>query len=90
MSPLEQLFCLEVIYHRKLRALAPGTVDTLGLHTSYALQSGYEPLIRAIGTASIREIDQVLERFVLVGDARDLLAASDSLKHMLSIRSRDA
>ena len=47
MTPLERLFRLEVEFHRRLRTDAPGTVDVAGLHTSYALQSGYEPLIQS-------------------------------------------
>ena len=45
MTPLERLFLLEVEFHRRLRTQAPGTADASSLHTSYALQSGYEPLI---------------------------------------------
>ena len=49
MSPLEQLFRLEIEFHHRLRTLAPGSGDASSLHTSYALQSGYEHLIRAVG-----------------------------------------
>jgi hypothetical protein len=52
MMPLEQLFRLEIESHRRLRTQAPGIADPSGLHTSYALQSGYEPLIRAVGSAA--------------------------------------
>jgi hypothetical protein len=46
MSPLEKLFRLEIDFHRRLRTLAPHEPDTGSVHTSYALQSGYEPLLR--------------------------------------------
>ncbi|AGA31701.1 hypothetical protein [Singulisphaera acidiphila] len=49
MPPLEQLFTLEIEFHRRLRMDAPGVPDATALHTSYALQSGYEPLLRGIG-----------------------------------------
>lgn len=49
MEPLEQRFAMEVEYHRRLRCEAAG-VDATSLHTSYALQSGYEPLL--LGTSS--------------------------------------
>jgi hypothetical protein len=42
MSPLEQLFALEVEFHRRLRTEAPGTDDAATIHTSFALQSAYE------------------------------------------------
>ena len=84
MLPLEQLFHLEVEFHRKLRTLAPGAGKTSGLHTSYAMQSGYEQLIRMIGNVSAHEIEQLGERLMLSGDTRDLMAARDSLKQLLT------
>ena len=87
MPPLEKLFRLEIEFHRRLRTQAPGTADTRALHTSYALQSGYEPLIRAVGTVIGQDIDQVKNRLTLAADARDLLAARDSLKQLLGISS---
>jgi hypothetical protein len=44
MTPLERLFAFEIEFSRKLRCDAPGTADAAALHTSYALQCGYEPL----------------------------------------------
>ena len=90
MPPLEKLFRLEIEFHRRLRTQAPGTADTRALHTSYALQSGYEPLIRAVGTVIGQDIDQVKNRLTLAADARDLLAARDSLKQLLGISQLDA
>jgi hypothetical protein len=85
MPPLERLFLLEVEFHRRLRTQAPGTLDASALHTSYALQSGYEPLIRAAGTATGHDIELIKQRHTVAGDARDLLAARDSLKQLLGI-----
>jgi hypothetical protein len=85
MSPLEQLFVLELEFHRKLRADAPGTADSTALHTSYALQSGYEPLLGQLGRVTHQEIERLVERFMLAGDARDVLAARDSLIGLLGL-----
>ena len=49
MPPLERLFRLEVEFHRRLRSEANEPPDAGGVHTSYALQAGYEPLLRSIG-----------------------------------------
>jgi len=89
VSPLEKLFRLEIEFHRRLRAAAPGTIDAGSLHTSYALQTGYEPLIRASSPFTAQDIESLRERFTLAGDARDLLAARDSLKQLLGIRLLD-
>ena len=85
MSPLEKLFRLELEFHRRVRTQAPGTGDSRSLHTSYALQTGYEQLIAAIGTVTAHQVEQLRERFALAGDTRDLLAARDSLKQLLGI-----
>ncbi len=90
MSPLEKLFRLEVEFHRRLRTAAPGLIDASSLHTSYALQTGYEQLIPAVGTVTAAQIEQLRERFLTAGDTRDLLAAGDSLKHLLEFGRLDA
>lgn len=65
MTPLERLFRLEAEFHRRLRMHAPDTTDPSGLHTSYALQAGYEPLIRAIGITTAQEIERLHARLAL-------------------------
>ncbi len=89
MSPLEQLFRLEIEFHRGLRTAAAGTAEANGLHTSYALQAGYERLIPAAGAVTPREVELLRERLTLAGDTRDILAARDSLKQLLGIRLID-
>jgi hypothetical protein len=89
MSPLEQLFALEVEFHRKLRCEAPGTPDPSALHTSHALQSGYEPLLRGIGQATAHDIERLADRYLLSGDARDVLAARDSLTRLLGLQTHE-
>jgi hypothetical protein len=53
------------------------------------LQTGYEQLLPAVGTAAVRQIEQLRERFTLAGDTRDLLAARDSLKQLLGLPQLD-
>jgi hypothetical protein len=89
VSPLEKLFRLELEFHRRLRMQAPGTAEASSLHTSYALQSGYEQLLPAIGTVPANKVEQLRERFTLAGDTRDLLAARDSLKQLLGLPQLD-
>jgi hypothetical protein len=90
VPPLEQLFRLEIVYYRRLRTLAPGTANTTGVHTSYALQCGYEQLINQLGTATARDIEQVRQKLAPTYDTRDLLAARDSLKQFLGLSRLDA
>jgi len=85
MSPLEQLFALEIEFHRRLRTEAPGTGDAATIHTSYALQSGYEQLLKRVGRVTGPDIEAVRERLCLAGDARDVLSARDSVMKMLGI-----
>jgi hypothetical protein len=85
MSPLEELFALEVEFHRKLRCEAPGTRDAAALHTSYALQSGYERLLRQVGRVAAQDVEQVRRRHAMTGDARDVLAARDALTRLLGL-----
>ncbi|MGP0064059.1 MAG: hypothetical protein ACLQGP_10740 [Isosphaeraceae bacterium] len=71
------------------RLQAPGAADPSSLHTSYALQSGYEPLIRVASHATGHDIELIKQRHTLAGDARDLLAARDSLKQLLGLAPLD-
>jgi hypothetical protein len=86
MLPLEQLFALEVEFHRRLRTAAPGTGDASAIHTSYALQSGYEPLLKRVGSVTEPDVEAVRERLLMAGDPRDVLSARDSLMKILGIR----
>jgi len=89
MTPLERFFVLEVEYHRRLRMVAADPADAAALHTSYALQSGYESLFRSIGRVTVQDIERLAARSTLAGDARDVLAARDSLTRLLGIRPFD-
>jgi hypothetical protein len=85
MPPLERLFRLEIEFHRRLRTQAPGNVDVGALHTSYALQAAYEPLIGAAGTVTAGDLDRLHARLAQASDPRDVLAARDSLRRLLDI-----
>ena len=86
MPPLERLLILEIEYHRRLRAATLGTADAAALHTSYALQSGYEPLLRIIGRVTTRDIERLAQRYTLAGDVRNVLSARDSLARLLGLQ----
>jgi hypothetical protein len=88
MSSLEKLFRLEIEFHRRLRTQVSGTVDVHALHTSYALQCGYEPLIRTVGSVAAQDLDKVAQRLATAVDVRDLGPARDSLKQLLGITGR--
>jgi hypothetical protein len=85
MAPLLQLFALEVEFHRRVRSQALGAADTAALHTSYALQSGYEPLLRRIGRVTVRDIERLAERFAPADLPLEVLAARDSVIRLLGI-----
>ncbi len=85
MSPLESLFRLEIEFHRCLRTLPTNPFGTTGLHTSYALQAGYEPLLSRLGTVTARELDQLQSQLSITSETRDVRAAATSLKQLLGI-----
>jgi hypothetical protein len=87
MAPLERFFVLEVEFHRRLRTVAADPAEEAALHTSYALQSGYELLFRSLGRVTIQDIERLAARALLAGDARDVLAARDCLTRLLGIRA---
>jgi hypothetical protein len=89
MTPLEQLFSLEVEFHRRVRTQSPSTGDDGSLHTSYALQCGYELILHEIGRATTEEVEKTRERLNLLADARDVLAARDSVRRIISLESLD-
>jgi hypothetical protein len=85
MSALERLFTLEIEFHRRIRTEALASGGDEGLHTSYAISSGYDLMLKRIRRVTAEEVERLRERFMLSGDARDVLAASDSLKRLLGI-----
>ena len=88
MTPLERLFRLEIDFHRRLRS-HPCPPDDIGnLHTSYALQNGYEMLLRSTGPVAALDIERLKTRLRPVVDPRDILAASDSVSQLLGMSQR--
>jgi hypothetical protein len=85
MSPLERLFRLEVDFYRQLRTHAPALADTGDLHTSYAIQNGYEELLRSTGPVAALDVERLQNRLLLAADRRDILAASDSVQQLLGL-----
>jgi hypothetical protein len=87
MPPLERLFRLEVEFHRRLRSEVDGLPDTGGLHTSYALQAGYEPLLLSVGPVAATDVEALAGKLAPAGDARDVLRARDSIIGLLGVRT---
>ena len=56
------------------------------MHTSYALQAGYEPLLRSIGGVAAADVEAVAGMLAPAGDARDILKARDSVMGLLGVR----
>ena len=90
MPPLERLFLLEVEFHRRLRSEANELPDTGGVHTSYALQAGYEPLLKSLGPVAATDIEALAGKLALAGDTRDVLKARDSVMGLLGVRPFEA
>lgn len=87
MDPFERLFLLELEFQRRLR-LSARTLESSALHTSYALQAGYEPLMRTMADVTLVAIEKHAQRATLAGDPRDVLAAKDSLIDLFGLRYR--
>jgi hypothetical protein len=85
MAPLEQLFALELEFHRRMRQVAASADDGAAAHTSFALQSGYEPLLRAVGRVTIGDVERLAARYTQTGDVRDVFRARDSLTALLGL-----
>ena len=88
--PWSDSFCLEVEFHRRLRSEANELPDTGGVHTSYALQAGYEPLLKSVGPVAAADIEALAGKLALAGDARDVLKARDSVMGLLGVRPFEA
>ena len=65
MSPLEQLFRLEIEFHCRQRTQAPGTGDAASQHTSFALQSGYDQLLHSLGPIADNDVETLREGLTL-------------------------
>jgi hypothetical protein len=60
-------------------------LEAAGIHTSYALQNHYEPLLRTIGVVAPSELASATERMMGMGDPRDVQAAYHSLRQLIRV-----
>jgi hypothetical protein len=84
-SVLDRLYSLEIEFHRLFRAEAINAVEAAGVPISYALQQGYEPLLRTIGAVDSSELAKARERMMGMSDPRDVQAAFRSLRHLVAL-----
>ncbi|QEH31967.1 hypothetical protein OJF2_04340 [Aquisphaera giovannonii] len=85
MPILERLYNLEVEFHRQFRAASVDPAEAWSIHTSYALQNGYEPLIRSVGIVDAAMLNSLKERMVRGHDPRDVHAAYQSLRRLIAV-----
>ena len=85
MSVLHRLYSLEIEFHRLLRAEGVNALEAAGVHTSYALQNNYEPLLGMIGVVAPSDLASATERMMGMGDPRDVQAAFHSLRQFIRV-----
>jgi hypothetical protein len=86
MTPLEQLFALEIEFHHRLRCEAAGSRDVAALHASYAAQAGYQQLVAQLGeSVTFQTIERPRAKHGRTSDVRDVLPARDSLACLLGL-----
>jgi len=85
MSVLDRLFRLEIEFHRLFRSEGVNALEAAGIHTSYALQNHYEPLLRTIGVVAPSDLASATERMMGMGDPRDVQAAYHSLHRLIRV-----
>ena len=85
MSALDRLYSLEIEFHRLFRAQAISALEAASVHTSYALQNNYEPLLRMIGVIDPSDLARATERMMGMSDPHDVQAASYSLRQLVQI-----
>jgi hypothetical protein len=83
MTVLDNLYSLEIEFHRRFRMEAINAVEAWSIHTSYALQHGYELLLRTVGTVDSAELAKVKDRMIGMSDPRDVQAAFRSLQQLI-------
>ncbi len=85
MSALDRLYRLEIEFHRLYRSEGLHALEAAGVHTSYALQNNYDPLLRMIGGVDPVELDRAAGRMMGTGDPRDVRAAFHSLRQFIRV-----
>jgi hypothetical protein len=76
---------LEIEFHRLFRVEGLNAAEAAGVHTSFALQDHYEPLLRTIGVVAPSELAGATERMMGMGDPRDVQAAFHSLRQLIRV-----
>ena len=85
MSALDRLYRLEIEFHRLFRSEGISSIEAAGIHTSYALQNQYEPLLRTVGLVDPPALAKAAERMMGLGDPRDVQAAYQSLRQFIRV-----
>jgi hypothetical protein len=85
MSVLDRLYRLEIEFHRLFRAEGVNAYEAASVHTSYALQNNYEPLLQTIGSVDPADLARATERMMGMGDPRDVRAAYHSLHQIIKV-----
>jgi hypothetical protein len=83
MSVLERLYRLEIEFYRLFRVEAINAMEAASVHTSYALQHGYEPLLRTVGSVESSSLTDTRDQMLGMGDPRDVQAAYHSLQNLV-------
>lgn len=83
MYVLDRLYHLEIEFQRLFRVEGLNALEAAGVHTSYALQHNYEPLLRKVGMVDPAELAKAAERMMGMGDPRDVQAAHHSLRRVI-------
>lgn len=85
MTVLDHLYSLEIEFHRRFREEAINAVEAWNIHTSYALQHGYEPLLLTIGTVDSAALATAKDRIIGMSDPRNVQAAFHFLRQLVVI-----
>lgn len=85
MSVLDRLYRLEIEFHRIFRAEGVAAEEAAGVHTSYALQNNYEPMLRTLGIIAPGDLAVATERMLAAGDPRDVQAAYRTLNRLVRV-----
>ena len=83
MSVLDHLYSLEIEFHRRFREEAINAVEAWSIHTSYALQHGYERCCGTVGTVDSAELAKAKDRMMGMSDPRDVQSAFQSLRQLV-------
>lgn len=81
---LRELFLLELGFRWRLHGCLASAAEVEQLHAGYAIERGYERLIKRLGPVTDQELERTKERLILYGDPRDVLSTRDSLRQILS------